>query len=124
MAEEQRKEKKWPAVVFLIIVVGIIYYCNQDTGTKKRALNWTETENKMDAYFAVEMTVKKRLKSPSSADFCGYHSAKISYDGNRTYTVAGYVDAQNSFGAAMRTSFVGQVKQVSEYNWKLISLIF
>jgi len=65
--------------------VGIIYYCNHDNGTKKASLNWTETENKMDAYFAVEMFVEKKLKSPSSADFCGYHSAKVSCDGNHTY---------------------------------------
>jgi len=71
--------------VFLIFVVGIIYYCNHDNGTKKASLNWTETENKMDAYFAVEMFVEKKLKSPSSADFCGYHSAKVSCDGNHTY---------------------------------------
>lgn len=45
--------------------------------------------------------VKEKLKAPASADFS---SETTSYSSGR-YTVTGLVDAQNSFGAQVRSSF-------------------
>ena len=49
--------------------------------------------------------VKNRLKSPSTADFCSYPEATITDLGNNRYKIQGYVDAQNSFGATVRSKF-------------------
>lgn len=57
--------------------------------------------------------IKARLKAPASADFpdCVFGANKYSIRGSpdmKTIWVDGYVDAQNSFGANLRTQFVVQ----------------
>lgn len=62
-----------------------------------------------DAWVCAQDVVEKNLKSPSSAKFCLMSEATIHYngeeDGGSRYTVSGYVDAQNSFGAMIRKNF-------------------
>lgn len=57
-----------------------------------------------DAWYEAMVQVKSHLKSPSTAKFCSITSATITRDGN-TWTVKGYVDAQNSYGATLRSDF-------------------
>ncbi|MCK5608034.1 hypothetical protein KAR91_39505, partial [Candidatus Pacearchaeota archaeon] len=42
--------------------------------------------------------------------------------GNQEYQINSYVDAQNSFGATIRTRFSGRIKQIGHDRWKLLSL--
>ena len=62
-----------------------------------------------DAWVCAKDVVERNLKSPSSAKFCLMSEATIHYngeeDGGSRYTVSGYVDAQNSFGAMIRKNF-------------------
>ncbi len=53
----------------------------------------------------VEMDVEDRLKAPSSAEFCSMFDYKVKRVKNK-FTISGYVDAQNSFGAQIRSNFV------------------
>ena len=48
--------------------------------------------------------VKEKLKSPSTANFPSYSTWNVSKSGN-TYSVSSYVDAENGFGAEIRTYF-------------------
>lgn len=57
-----------------------------------------------DAEVIAEKIVKSNLKSPSTAKFCKHSEYSITCSGN-TWTVKGYVDAQNSFGATIRNEF-------------------
>lgn len=50
-----------------------------------------------------EEAVRVNLKSPASADFNGA-DRRVTHDGC-LYTVRGTVDAQNSFGALLRSSY-------------------
>lgn len=60
--------------------------------------------DKFDAMVIAEKVVKGNLKSPSTAEFCSSSEYTVSCVGN-TWTVKGYVDAQNSFGATLRNNF-------------------
>ena len=60
--------------------------------------------DKFDAITVAEKIVKDNLKSPSTAKFCSTSEAKISCSDN-TWTVSGWVDAQNSFGATLRNNY-------------------
>lgn len=62
-------------------------------------------DRKRDAWVCAIDVVENRLKSPSSADFCSYPEATITDLGNNRYKIQGYVDAQNSFGATVRSKF-------------------
>ena len=57
-----------------------------------------------DAWTAATDVVKNNLKAPSTAEFCSKSSATIEQHGN-TWTIKGYVDAENSFGAKLRNDF-------------------
>ena len=75
-----------------------------------------------EAWAIVQQFVKKRLKSPSSADFPPEgHRHVIPIDGN-SYQVDSYVDAQNAFGVMIRTPFVGEVVRRMDGGWRLESL--
>lgn len=58
-----------------------------------------------DAWVCALDVVKGKLKSPSTADFCSYPEATITNLGDNRYQIKGYVDAQNSFGATVRSKF-------------------
>lgn len=60
----------------------------------------------IEAWICAKDIVENNLKSPSSAKFCSFAEASIRHIGNGEYMVVGWVDAQNSFGATIRESFV------------------
>ena len=77
------------------------------------------------AYIMMEKYVEQRLISPKSAEFPGVFDGKldhVQYLGNQKYRIVSYVDAQNSFGALIRTNFVGEIQQISETTWRLLAL--
>lgn len=61
--------------------------------------------DKFDAFVIAEKAVKEKLKSPSTAQFCTTTEATIGRNGN-IWTVKGWVDAQNGYGATVRANFV------------------
>jgi len=86
---------------------------------------WKTRDNKCGAYHMMEDFVEGRLKSPSTAEFPGIFDGKLDHVtslGNHTYRIVSYVDAQNGFGAQIRTRFVGEIEQIGDYQWRLISL--
>lgn len=59
------------------------------------------------AYIQAETFIKKKLKSPSTAEFPGVFEKKdhiVSMGGSK-YKISSWVDSQNSYGAMMRTNF-------------------
>ena len=72
----------------------------------------------------VQEEVKKQLKSPKSADFpWGFDEYNITYqgesdDGLYMYSVESYVDAENSFGAEIRSEYMCMIhvtKDLKQY---------
>lgn len=63
-----------------------------------------------------EDTVKNNLKSPSSAKFPPFSEATIKDNGDNDYTINSYVDAQNSFGASLRTNSIVEIKVDDTYD--------
>lgn len=74
--------------------------------------------------------VENSLKSPKSADFPFDKAAGGSkYLGEQKYLVRSYVDAQNAFGAQIRTWYICNIQYQSgqdadQRNWNLLSLKF
>ncbi len=59
----------------------------------------------LDAWVCAQDIVNSNLKAPSTAKFCSYTEATVTHSGGSDYTVEGYVDAENSYGAKIRTNF-------------------
>ena len=73
----------------------------------------------LGARTAARMFVRDRLKSPGSAKFGTISATSL---GSNRYSFSGYVDAQNSFGAEIRTHFSGIVRLHENKTWILESL--
>jgi len=69
--------------------------------------------------------VKKRLNAPSTADFPSITDSKVSvkYLGECTHELRGYVDAQNSFGAKIRSHYYVKVQnEKGTDTWKALDV--
>ena len=95
------------------------------SSAKKR--DWREIERPGWAYSTLSTYLERHLKSPKSADFPGFFDIKrshVRYLGDQKYLINSYVDAQNSFGAEIRTHFSGEVEQIEEDKWIVLSFRF
>ena len=85
-------------------------------------------EDHISAWVMAQEFVKRKLKSPGSADFGSLlgdyqkPSSCVTYLGDREYRVKGWVDAQNAFGAKLRNHFVLKLKHVggADDEWRCI----
>lgn len=75
------------------------------------------------AIYTTNRYVTDQLKAPASADF--QSNPEVKYVGDSAFIVKGYVDAQNSFGANIRSYYTAKVKYQygdDKQKWKLLSL--
>lgn len=80
-------------------------YTNQESSSTNSSASENQAGREIDAWVCSEDIVKNNLKAPSTAKFCSYTEATVTYTGGANYTVKGYVDAENSFGAMIRNNF-------------------
>ncbi|MCO7643271.1 hypothetical protein NJI34_41645 [Pseudomonas sp. S 311-6] len=83
-----------------------------------------ECDNTTAAFVMSQGFVKDKLKSPSSAEFPMItDGVKVSKTGKCAFNVSAYVDAQNSFGAMLRQTYVADLEYTPESDsWRLINL--
>ena len=106
-------------VVFLALAVG-----SSDDRTPEQKAEDTCKDTTM-AFVMSQTFVKKRLKSPSTADFPYMSSEGVSvfYQGECKHQIFAYVDAQNSFGAMLRTEYYAEVQnEKGTDTWRLLDL--
>lgn len=119
MADEQNKKSKGCLIFLLIFIIGGVIFTN--------VIDFDNNENKgptkLTAYSMAQGWVEDRLKAPSTADFPGgqyeEHTTKIS---ENKFRINSYVDAENSYGAMIRTEFTAEVEYLGDDEWRLISL--
>ena len=118
---ENQKLKKNYTILYIIlgVIVFIIYasFTGSQSGT-----GGGSPPDKMTAYFASEDFVKKNLKAPSTAKFPWFREVVVDDLGAERYRVTAYVDAQNSFGAQIRTNYTCVVKGEDSLHWTLESI--
>lgn len=78
--------------------------------------------DKIEVMTFAQMLVEKHLKAPSTAKHpWGTSNYQITDLGDYRYRVSSYVDAQNSFGAMIRTNYTVVIRQSGD-SWKLESI--
>jgi hypothetical protein len=70
-----------------------------------------EARDRVNAYVVAQMGVENRLKSPGTAKFVGSSQDAIYEKTAKGYKIAGEVDAQNGFGALVRSVWVAEVER-------------
>lgn len=93
---ENKKPRLWPwllalGVVILYFVITAAINAGDDSDY--------DSNTSYEAIAQCEAAIKDKLKAPSTADFSSTAT------GSGTWTVVGTVDAENSFGAKVRTSY-------------------
>ncbi|ACL75200.1 hypothetical protein [Ruminiclostridium cellulolyticum] len=80
-------------------------------------------DDKAFAWTAAKKEVKERLKSPSTADFpFSYNEQYIKEVETKTFIIKSYVDAENSFGANIRSNFIVKIKKTGENTYTVIDV--
>lgn len=100
--------------LFLLVILCVLGAGSSDSGSSG--------PDKIGAFVMSQSFVEKRLKAPSTADFCSYSDATVTDLGDGRFRVSAYVDAQNSFGAKIRTNYTCVLKSTDGDTWTLESL--
>ncbi len=98
-----------PVLIFILLAMFA-------PGDPRSAEDKARDAAEITAYLKAKRAVLEKLKAPSTAEF-GEHAVK---DDGPAFTVAGYVDAQNSFGAQIRSQYMVKVEKGS---WRILSAI-
>jgi len=81
-----------------------------------------EQPQRIGAYDAAQRAVSRELLSPASAVYPDRSKVSITKRANARCRVAGYVDAQNGFGAMIRIRWVAVVFLSTDDEWMLETL--
>ena len=107
----------------------IIVYCFLGAGSSERTEEDKRKPDDISAKVMCEQFVSKRLKAPSTADYAdafdGVKGAKLlrSDKDFHYFEMVSWVDAQNAFGAKIRTKFYCKIKnKIGTDEWVLIKL--
>ena len=77
----------------------------------------------VNAYVMTQDQVRARLRSPSSAKFPWITDIVAKHTGNCKYQIIAYVDAQNGFGAMLRTYYQAKMQYYPERKaWRTLSV--
>lgn len=102
--------KKFFSIIIVSLLLTVFVGCGEESPADKA--KQAEQDKKTMLITTTQEAVKERLKSPSTSKFpWGYDEYNIketnSTNNDMTiYNVAGYVDAENSFGAKLRNNFI------------------
>lgn len=78
------------------------------------------------AYVMAQSYVSQRLHSPSTADFPYINDVKVFSTGTCSFEISGYLDAQNAFGAIIRSYYRAKLTRDAKDDdrWRLDRLSF
>lgn len=98
-----RRDNPWKILVALValLIVGVAV---ERLLPHQQAAPVTEVANPRTAWRLCQERVSAGLKAPSTADFPAYDEHAMSNSGG-LWVVKSYVDADNSFGAHIRTRY-------------------
>jgi hypothetical protein len=104
-----------PALIFLIVA----FFGLMIVGLTSSEVPRSTYELKSEAFEIAKDWVQERLKAPSTAEFCDFNDTKWLVEEDE-FTVQGWVDSENSFGAKLRNKW--QVKMIyhpGQKDWTL-----
>ena len=100
-----KKSSSWPAGCLILGFLGFcgLYVLGSSAGDSSRSSGTSTEQNpKIGAVSACKRAVNLQLKAPGSAEFAPWEEWTAYRDGTKR-VVNGWVDAQNSFGAKLRS---------------------
>jgi hypothetical protein len=108
-------------ILILTTIAGLLLFTFVGLGITNIAATARANKRNLAIFNVCESFTTDALKAPATAKFPEFNIRMLTEVDDGTYTVKSYVDAQNSFGALIRTDFVCHVKPVAE-SWVLLDL--
>jgi len=107
-AQQAAKAKDTAIGCFLLlaIVAGCSFWLSRKSDTPEAQQKRADSDARVAVTTLCEREMTARLRSPGSADYPWDHVGKVQNIGGNRYRLQSYVDAQNAFGALIRTNFV------------------
>lgn len=103
---------------FLILIL-IVLWMRACSGGGDATSEKVVTPDNFNVHFIAKETIKTILKDPQDAEFPPITDIQITDLGNGTWTVLGYVDGKNGFGATQRVKYKVEMhakEQCADYN--------
>jgi len=118
---------EWRAAAILgaLFLVGIVFWgaSEEKVDTQMPAAHSIGSSNVTGAWAHMQGYAMRSLKAPSTAKFPFGGHRDVTALGEGRYLVESYVDSQNSFGATVRTSFRGVIRE-TESGWRVETFSF
>jgi hypothetical protein len=109
-------------VVIVLVIVGMVAGGDED---KDGRGGGDASDLEYGAFDVCQQFVKQELKAPGTAKFRNFFEddgeVTVTHTGDE-YTVVSSVDAENSFGASLRSNFRCVVTHVSGDTWHKVSV--
>lgn len=106
----------WPPSPALLIVAAVIVLFAVILNTASGGS--PDTRSDTAAFVMCQDFVRDRLKSPSTAAFPTIREARVQSVGEQEWQVRSHVDAQNSFGAELRTEWSCDIEYLGDEEWR------
>lgn len=125
IVDRRRQERNSALIALIVLIVAPSiaffwsYYNVIVSPSHKKTSSKADVPSDIDVCVTAHLYVKQLLKAPSTAKFPPCDFGKVSRLGNKQYRYQSYVDAQNSFGAMVRTYYVVEMEYLGNDEWKL-----
>lgn len=116
--KDERKNQIYGIITLLVITALCLIIFSTCSNNGDDSSEKPDEPTETDAFIMCRLFVEDRLKAPRTAKFPASSTAKISQSNNR-FTVSSYVDAENGFGALIRSDFLCVVEYQGDENWIL-----
>jgi len=95
------------------IIIAILASTSGKSSNSSSKLTDAYGHDRFDAQVIAQKVIKEHLKSLASAKFCKSNEHDTTCL-NNTWTVVGWVDAENSFGATLKNTFTVKITFISK----------
>jgi hypothetical protein len=116
LSETKKKATENGCFAFLALVLGAIVLSIYHSGKNSEPRD--PCKDNIAAFVMAQEFVSRQLKAPGSAEYPWFSDPLVSVAnlGGCRFVVSGYVDAENSFGAKLRSRFVVELGRQGN-NW-------
>lgn len=114
--------QKFVAFVAVAVIVWLLVALNGPSHPRASAPTAPPTPKAFDACVMSHVFIKDQLKAPATADFadCNDPETYVAHLAGNAWKVSSYVDAQNSFGALLRSDYTTMMRyEPSTDRWTL-----
>ncbi|ROO51081.1 hypothetical protein EDC02_5945 [Micromonospora sp. Llam0] len=122
-AKPKKKGNPVVGAIALVVIAGLMALCGgiiftQIGNSADEPIDPVTADRSFDAEVMCQEPIKDRLKAPATAEF---PPAEVKKNG-AIYSVTGDVDAENGFGAKIRTGYKCTIKDNGDGTWTAIAV--